>query len=323
MKLVDVIKTRNGLSYLGNNLELIKPNDVIKLSREVKGYDENTKYTINNFSYKKYVENSFKCLDGSIEYVVDIISNYKIKNTLKNKIFKFSGDFIKLEKGIISYQPYNKIQEYDNRGNWVDKGRQEISVFKFLTKIFGEIVEEKIIRESAEELISTDKKFELSFVDGEDIGHMYNKINADNWAYDSCMAGKPKCYFDLYSDNFKVCKLGIVKEEEEIVGRAIFWWNECEKEWCADKLYCKNPFVYQWFKNKCKEDKIPSVINNTFPDDISIVLCNRVDSYDHLPYMDSIIYSEGDEVISTYGNGTQLQHQRGLDFYELKEYYEE
>lgn len=311
MKLVDIIKSKNGLYFLGENEKLIDTTNIFRLEKEIVEYDEKKVYTINKFSYKKYVHFTFKCVCESFSNTWGAITNPDVKRKLQTRFYNFDGDFIAFENELITYQPYNKIQLIDDNGNFLPKGRQSMTLHKFLSKTLGDTVNEYTLKVSADEMISYLKEFELTFVEGADIAKTYSDLDCDGWGRSSCMSGQPESWFQIYSDNPDVCKLGLIKSNGEIVARFLYWYNSETQKWYADRLYYINEVVREWQVRWCRENNIDSDSLGYRPT-IKIQLVKDVKSYESLPYMDNIYRTFGDNFITNYEGKYILQEQDGV-----------
>lgn len=314
MKLVDIIKSRNGLNFLGADpSKYIDKTNAFHLERNIVDYDKNKTYTINDFSYKNYVHESYKYVSAQFKSRVKIVKNQRIRSRLLTYLYTFDGNFIGIDGDNITYQPYNKTQEFEGY-EYLPKGRQSISAHKFLTKALkNHDFKEEDIKKAGDEMITAGKKYRLVFVEGEAIADAYADpdVAPNGWAVSSCMSGRPKTWFQLYADNPDVCKLGLIHDESnEIVGRFLYWFDNDTDKWFADRLYYKNEIVLEWHKDWCKEKEVPCY-NLGFNDNFTVILCNEVRDYDVVPYMDTLMYTDGDNEISSCDGDYELQGQGG------------
>lgn len=306
MKLVDIIKSRNGLAYLGQDTSVIREDSNRLL--DVLPYDETKDYGDNVLSYKEFVRKFPKELHNKFIEAVENISNQHLKNVLLNKVYEFDGDFIDFVDGEVTYMPYNKVQLITDDGVYINAGRQRISIHKFLTKVFKSfsLFSENQIKVAGDEMIAGFQQYKIEFVEGEKIADYYNSIDCSNWSTTSCMSGRPLHYFKIYTDNPQVCKLGIVKNTDgDIVGRFLHW-QVTDGYWINDRFYYKEPVVEEWFKKYCEENNLyfrldmDEFMHGDEREDLQlrVKLEHPVSDYDEVPYLDTFRYTDRDNYLS-------------------------
>lgn len=321
MKLVDIIKSRNGLAFLGNNANLISFSPY-RLLYEISSYDETKNYGDSSFSYKEFVRQFPKEVTHTFIEVIQNVSNQFIKQVLLNKLYEFDGDFIDFENEEITYMPYNKVQM--SIGNtYVKTGRQSLSVHKFLTKIFknNSSISENQIKIAGDEIIAGVQKYKIEFVEGDEIANYYASIDCHDWSTTSCMSRRAKSFFKIYSDNPEVCKLGIVKDiNGEIVGRFLHW-KVTDGYWINDRFYYKEPVVEEWFKKHCEKNNLYFRLDmeefmhgeNRVDLSLEVELKYPVSDYDEVPYLDTFKYTDGNNEISNTGGCYSLDETDGTN----------
>ena len=306
MKLVDIIKSRNGLAFLGRNTDLILSYPH-RLLYDISSYDETKNYGDSTFSYKEFVRQFPKDVTHTFIEVVQNVSNQFIKQVLLNKLYEFDGDFIDFENEEITYMPYNKVQMLIGNA-YIKTGRQSLSVHKFLTKIFknNSSVSENQIKVAGDEIIAGVQKYKIEFVEGDEIADYYASIDCSDWSTTSCMSGKEKSFFKIYTDNPEVCKLGIVKDTDgEIVGRFLHW-KVTDGYWINDRFYYKEPVVEEWFKKHCEKNNLYFRLDmeefmhgeDRVDLPLEVELKYPVSDYDEVPYLDTFRYTDGNNEIS-------------------------
>ena len=319
MKLIDVIKSRNGLAFLGKNTDLI-PSYPHRLLYDISSYDETKNYGNSTFSYKEFVRQFPKEVTHTFIEVVQNVSNQFIKHVLLNKLYEFDGDFIDFENEEITYMPYNKVQMLIGNA-YIKTGRQSLSAHKFLTKIFknNSSVSENQIKLAGDEIVAGVQKYKIEFVEGDEIADYYSSIDCNYWSTSSCMSGRAKSFFKIYSDNPEVCKLGIVKDiNGEIVGRFLHW-KVTDGYWINDRFYYKEPVVEEWFKKHCEKNNLYFRLDmdEFMHGEDKVVLCLEVElkysvsDYDEVPYLDTFRYTDGNNEISNTGGRYSLDETDG------------
>ena len=261
MKLIDVIKSKNGLAYLDKNKGLILAG-YNRLDDNILGFNPDKDYGESKFSYKEHVRQYAKLfstvLNGILAHHLGegAGKNKEIANHLYyNRVLDFDGDAIHIETdGDISFTPYNK--GIILRGWGFDgKGRQSMSMYKFFKKVVPAKFTEKEIKEFCDTLyaeVALDLKVEI--VKGEDIGKFYNKLNTSGWAQSSCMSRQPLHRFKMYCDNPDTIELALIKNQDEVVGRFLRWKTN-ELGWVEDRVYVKSYPVKAWYEVRAKADK--------------------------------------------------------------------
>ena len=301
MKLVDIIKTKNGLNYLGSIQE-----DFVYSMRYVTNkmnhelpYDENVTYPETDFSYKNAARKFRKIYDESFRNTVTELhretqgDSQKMLHTLKTQEIQFDGDFIAFENELVTYMQYNKEQRYKEDGGYMKTGRQSLTIHKFLAKVFkGTDYAEASIKSLAELIVAKlGATLSVVFLKGEDIGNSYYNVSHVGWSTSSCMANKkeyPPKRFTIYNEN---CELGVIMDGDEPVARFLVWIMDDGTRF-EDRLYYKTYAVQEWYKNRVKAEKILnySTCYNEI-NDVVVTLARPYSSYkdDERPsYLDTI-----------------------------------
>lgn len=315
MKLSEVIKSKNGLAFLGQNVHLIQEH-ANRLSDDVP-YDEKVDYGENEFSYKEYVRKFPKEFGTEFVEVIRNVKNHHIRNTLLGKVIPFDGDHISIEKDhSVSFQPYNKV---------VGKGRQEMSVYKFLNKVFKNDtnVSEHQIKQAGDQICAANSEYFVEFINGYSIAQHYRDIDCDEWETTSCMSGQDTDWFQIYVDNPEVCSLGLIKlkDSNDIVGRFLRWETSCGNT-VADRLYYERGVVDEWFKDWCNAEglyrRCDDELSNfeyekeeQFRVEFTVNLKYDVDGYTNLPYFDTFRYTDGNSTINNISGCHTLECSTG------------
>ena len=318
MKVVDIIKTKNGLNFLahyqkntGNTLRYSS-----RMSQNIYSYDPNKKYPDVEFSWKKYVRKFPKAIYPTLSGRFEAISNNKMALKLRTYRYEFDGDFLDLEDEDVTFTPYNVEHHANNHAIALNKGRQKIGLQKFLMKVLKDSgYSEEEIKKASDEMIAYGKDFSVTFLEGTDVSDTYSNFHYSG----SCMRGKPTDWFEIYADNPKTCKLGLILDgQKQPLARFLYWLNSIDDEWYADTLYAKDNIVRTWFLSWVKKENVNQVSgghitkkgNQTY-EEISVNLVRDVRDYDYLPYVDSVRYTDGDNVLSNQSGEYCLDGQYG------------
>ena len=145
--------------------------------------------------------------------------------------------------------------------------RNPIKIGRLVRQIFPGKYTDSQIEEFVNRFKGTSKSdkelFEL--VSGDAIAHWYDKNNykeIKGTLGDSCMAGKDKGIFEIYTKNPEVCRLLILKDKdnpEKIIGRALVWKlkeNDLDDkiEYFMDRPYAISDSDLVRFANYAKEN---------------------------------------------------------------------
>tara|TARA_R110002167_G_scaffold331706_1_gene538349 strand:- start:3453 stop:4769 length:1317 start_codon:yes stop_codon:yes gene_type:complete len=207
-------------------------------------------------------------------------------------------------------------EEYSTGETWTSKNRQSAKYGKVLKKLLSEHSPDLKIKEvDVEKLVNLIKaelsEGDFSEVQGDDIAKWYHHRTYTSKESaslgNSCMRTMGPEVFKIYSINPDVAKMIILVKDEKLVGRAILWKVEDEKEfkWMdrvygsdsiieAFKLYAQQKgYFYKrkqtynqslgWIHPKTKE---------TFNKSLRIYLKTE---FDHYPYFDTFYYLNTDK----------------------------
>ena len=151
----------------------------------------------------------------------------------------------KIDKGETTQTDVNHLfNEYDLKS----KSRNDVKLGRLVNALLPGKYTSKDIEEFTNKfkaaLSKQGERFEE--VSGEDINHWYN---ADNYKEmsgtlgNSCMARKSGL-FKIYTENTDVCKMLILVEDDELIGRALVW------KLSSIKIYGKDPVQDSWFMDR-------------------------------------------------------------------------
>jgi hypothetical protein len=122
----------------------------------------------------------------------------------------------------------NAIYKHEDLSVLFKKSRNPIRVGKLINSIFPGKFNSKQVEEFVNELKAkreaTAERFEL--VQGDDIAFWYKSSNyaeIKGQLGKSCMRNSPESTFELYVENPEVCRMLILLEDDELIGRALLW----------------------------------------------------------------------------------------------------
>jgi hypothetical protein len=165
----------------------------------------------------------------------------------------------KIDKGETTQTDVNHLfNEYDLKS----KSRNDVKLGRLVNALLPGKYTSKDIEEFTNKFKASLSKQGEYFeeVYGEDINHWYN---ADNYKEmsgtlgNSCMARKSGL-FKIYTENPDVCKMLILIEDDELIGRALVW------KLSSIKIYGKDPVQDSWFMDRqytCKDSDVEKFRN--------------------------------------------------------------
>jgi hypothetical protein len=262
------------------------------------------------------------------EVIKKIVSETSGKTYVWVKFKNSDGE--ELGEGVYNSEKLFQIQNPRLKELWT-KGRQEIKIgraVRALLKTAGVDFVDKDIEDFVNKYKSTidimNDKFRLfEIVEGEDIGYWYNKENylkEQGTIGSSCMKSVPISYFSIYMENPDVCKLVILKSEDneyKIVGRALLWTLTDGKKF-LDRIYTINESDVQLFRDWAKENGIYSKIANNSSNSAKVydlegnsINLNQLEvqirkgEYNNYPYLDTLKYLNIDKGILSTKKGSE------------------
>ena len=151
----------------------------------------------------------------------------------------------KIDKGETTQTDVNHLfNEYDLKS----KSRNDVKLGRLINALLPGKYTPKDIEEFTNKfkaaLSKQGERFEE--VSGEEINHWYNGDNYKEMSGtlgNSCMAKKPGL-FKIYTENPDVCKMLILIEDDELIGRALVW------KLSSIKIYGKDPVQDSWFMDR-------------------------------------------------------------------------
>lgn len=216
------------------------------------------------------------------------------------------------------------------------KGRSETRVGRFAKALCNELGK-KVSDKEIEEFVNIYKSKkessteEFKLVSGDEITYYYHEDNyagSSGTLGDSCMR-YPDCseYFDIYTENPKVCKLLVYLDEDgNALGRSLIWKihkmemdkKECDAKYFMDRIYTiKDSDVIKfknyaeskgWMYRKLMTNEVEKggpfiFIHNKkqYIGKIVIKLEDDASTYDNYPYIDTLRYCDGEYLISNVG----------------------
>jgi hypothetical protein len=267
------------------------------------------------------------------EVVKKIVSDTSGKTYVWVKFKNSSGEII--GEGVYNNEKLSNLENPRLKEVWT-KNRQQVRIGKAiraLLKSAGVEFTDKDIEDFVSKYKSTidimNDKFRLfEIVEGKDIGYWYSYENYLKYGGSlgtSCMRSVPKSYFQIYMENPDVCKLVILKSEEDdskLVARALLWKLTDGKNF-LDRIYTIDHADIQLFRDWAKENGIYAKYSNDNSDTSSVFDLDgsrldldklevkvREGRYDYYPYLDTLKYLNWEE--------GYLSTERGEDDYVLE-----
>jgi len=247
------------------------------------------------------------------EVIKRVVSDTSGKTYVWVKFKNSSGEIT--GEGVYNNERLSNLENTKLKEVWL-RNRQEVRVGKAiraLLKSAGVEFTDKDIEDFVNKFKSTidimNDKFRLfEIVEGEDIGHWYNYenyIRIGGSLGGSCMKAVPKSYFQIYMENPDVCKLVILKSEEndsKLAARALLWTLTDGKKF-LDRIYTIDHANTQLFRDWAKENNIYAKYSNDNSDTSEVFDLDgseldlgrlevkvREGKYDYYPYLDTLKY---------------------------------
>lgn len=263
----------------------------------------------------KTVANRILNIDQEEENLFDI-SYIDIDREKDDCITFLSSQRVWMKKGFQNQEEAN-IKPSPDSDLWTTSGRQQISVGKFINKIFdnfSEIAVDKFVNTYKAEIAAITIYDRFKLVRGEDIKFWYAERNyytqgGNGPLLTSCMrydgAGGKTCqpYLEIYSNNPEKCSLLILtNKENKLLGRALVWFNlrKPTDKTFMDRIYVAKQSDVELFKkyaqeqgwlykNEQRADDM-SYIEDGVRVNKSIALQLKPHTYKYYPYMDTLKY---------------------------------
>jgi hypothetical protein len=219
-----------------------------------------------------------------------------------------------LGQGVYNYQKLRPIDE-NSKLVW-SKNRQDVKIGKAMKAIldiagfkFTAAELEVFVNQFKSTIDKLNDKFSyFKLVEGEEIGDWYDQrkySERKGTLGSSCMASVPRRYFSIYMENPNVCKLLILKSQEDenkITGRALLWTLNSGEQF-LDRIYTINDSDVELFREYAKENGWYSKYYNSSSNDViaynpdgSVVktltgdITIRKGEYGGYPYLDTFKY---------------------------------
>jgi hypothetical protein len=194
---------------------------------------------INNKISNKILDSEKVSIKPDITFIDIGKDGYFSFTTMRNAIKNLSKNFSEISKELTDDENYlttkiaDEVYRIDSLDNLEEKpyiyinSRNDVSIGRFINKAFPKEFDNKEVEEFVNMfksyIIGTSEKFEI--VEGNDIAKWYDGDlykSMDGTLGNSCMARK-KNFFDIYTENADVCRMLILTENDELIGRALIW----------------------------------------------------------------------------------------------------
>jgi len=131
--------------------------------------------------------------------------------------------YITLRKGdrLITFNPKPETQEFNESGDWIRKGRQEIKISALFQRLYGKSAMKFFSNADIECATNEIKNANAPVTWREvDVLDIYN-VSTKDWHQSSCMSEKPEYFFDIYKNNPDVFKGIVFEKNGDIIGRCL------------------------------------------------------------------------------------------------------
>jgi hypothetical protein len=282
-------------------------------------------YSTDGFLSKLKSINNSGIVGDIAEFIFDMIdgNEYFDDKLIKQNFFNTTD-----KEDMVSFLPNSKIGDsWDSDEEpelpYTMKGRGEVKIGKIIRYLIDmhnkeggsfDVKDKDIeafVNAYKASKVDSDKVFKL--VSGEDIIKYYNK---DNYAEmsgqlgNSCMAGKPESYFDIYSENPNINMLIYVDNNDKIHGRAIVW--KVDKSPCGSNIFMDRVYTIRdsdaikfkkyaekndWFYKRRNSYGIDEAVGFIYKgEDIfgEVVVKLKKTEVENFPFMDTLMFFKKD-----------------------------
>ena len=210
---------------------------------------------------------------------------------------------------VMTYCPKGKETILSDKGNWKKDGRQESSRY-------GRVIS-KVLAEQCPEFAFTNKEMEefVNLVKAELEGSKFKIVRGDAIAdvynmphigVGSCMADKPKEWFDVYTKNESACAMLILLDEEGVLrSRAITWKKD--NVVYIDRLYGEEDAKAKMRAFAEKNNWVDLRAMSAYTNPFYITLNLR---HDYFPYMDTLYKSINGQLTTADINNWEYHYQQ-------------
>ena len=232
---------RNIIRRMSNN-----GNEIAKELKDLEGTDVKPDVTFLDFGNKEGFF-SFITMKNAEKKLKDKYLDQDIINTIKND----GGDH---SKGLS-----NALYNNDSHYGIFSQSRNPIKIGKLLNQVlkgkYTDKEKEEFVNKFKAKISGEDEKFEL--VEGSDIAFWYDSKNYEEekgQLGNSCMRGGYH-YFNIYADHPEVCKMLILKNDDnKLLGRALVWKihkkdKDLDFEYFMDRQYTIKDSDVQKFRD--------------------------------------------------------------------------
>jgi hypothetical protein len=167
---------------------------------------------------------------------IDGAPGYITFNTMSNVLKKIVPDYIDTLTGLDKKHMtiLDRVWKLDTEnedpsiGVYRAKSRNSLKIGRFINRLFPGVYKDKEVEEFVNKykanLEYASERFII--VEGADIGKWYHKDTykkESGHLGSSCMNRSPSSYFEIYMENPKQCRMLVLIEKDELIGRAIIW----------------------------------------------------------------------------------------------------
>lgn len=318
----------NKFSNFNNYIK--EADEVIDVAKFKKGEKKYLKMFIS-----KDFENVLKSIIKTGDYQTKTVSNRILNiDKLDDEDNKFEFSYIDIDRekeDMISFisaqrawmkmnfksQEEADIRQPDDSPIWKMAGRQQLSIGKFVNKIFddfSEVAVDKFVNSYKAEIAAITVYDRFKLVSGEDIRYWYaesnyyreggGNLNTSCMRYDGKLSDN-NCqkYLNIYCDNPDKCNMLILtNKNNKLMGRALVWKNlrMPEDRIFMDRIYTVKQSDVELFKKYAIQNGWMHKYDQTAYDDSFIMDGNRIKktislalipkTYSVYPYMDTLKY---------------------------------
>jgi hypothetical protein len=230
---------------------------------------------------------------------------------LNTKSVRYIKDFVGSDSGFDEFDMDFDIliNSKDKKTSVYNKSRNTIKIGKFAKKLLGNKYKDSEIEDFVNKFkAKQSNSYEFRLVDGEEIVTWYDSKNyksQDGQLGSSCMKNSDSKIFEMYVKNPEVCKMLILLEDDELIGRALVWKIDeingdvlDKPTYFMDRQYTiEDSYVHKFreyakekgwmYKTYNKHDHLKNVTLNGSDSKIDMKVKLKKLNYDKYPYLDT------------------------------------
>lgn len=279
-----------------NALKLMK-NNIAKEILKVQGVDTKSDITFVDVDMDKEGYLSFSTMKNALKLITSKYPNFGEGGL---------GDMSK-NYNLAAFRAIYDEDKQESKSGLLTKSRNIVKVGKFINTLLPGKYSAKDIEDFVNQFkaIAYDKGEVFKIVQGDLIPKWYSSTmykEQKGTLGNSCMRYSSDYIFEIYSSNPEVCRLLILVDNNQLIGRALVWKIDGIKncEYFMDRQYVIQDSYVEKFRNYAVEQGWAYKANNSHTSQASVIFKERKfdanmtvqlkdNTYDYYPYMDTFV----------------------------------